>query len=446
MPVSRSPGSHPSAPQLSGPPPGRSAGGRRRRVPLRPLLLAGLAVLSLAASLQQGAAQEGATRLTFGLSQSLSRTSNPGLTVPAEDATLRADTGLSLGFISETPLQQLSLQTGALLRGARDRHGDFRFELKDPSASLGYRRLGATSSFSLSAFHRESDLDERLLLGFDEDDNLQLFYEQGRIRTSGGRIGYTWGDGLPLGGSLGLSGVKSGYSGTTDPTLVDNRTLTASIGLHAALDERTSLTLDLSGRRYSREGAGFEDETSGSLGLGVSRELPAGRIWARLTRSHDQDGTRHGLSFGRQFELPDGNLSVELGMSRSPEGKTEGTGALSYGKELAQGNLSLRLSRGLSHDSSNQVTMLTALALGWQQPLTELLGLNLSARWSRSEVTSTGLATDTGLLDAGLSWRLTEDWGLNLGATHRLRDSDSEGRASSNGVYLSLARSFEWRP
>lgn len=409
-------------------------------------LLAGAAALPLVLLAQGAGAQQGATRLTFGLSHGISQTSNPGLDTPAGETVLRSDTGLNLGFVTETPLQQLSLQTSALLRGEKGPDDAFGFELLNPATSLGYRRQGATSSFGLSAFYRESDLDERLVLGFDEDENPELLFEEGRVRSSGGRVSYTWGEGTPLGGSLGLSATRTDYIDTTDPALVDNRTLSASIGLRAALDERTDLTLDLSGRRYAREGAGFEDETSTGFGLGVGRALPDGRIWARLSGSHDEDGTRYGLSFGRQMELPDGSLSAELGISRSPEGKVEGTGALSYGKALPQGNLSLRLSRGLGHDSSNRTVMLTSLALGWQQALSEQLGLNLSARWSRSEVNETGIATDTGLLDAGVRWQLTEDWGLNMGATHRLRDEDGIGRASSNGVYLSLARSFEWRP
>lgn len=428
------------------------------RAPLPRLAAAAALALALvlAALLPQGAAaQQAGPLLTFGISQSLSHTSNPGLTIPAEKAATRADTALRLGFFAETPLQQFSLDTSATLRGERRAGSTSEFELQNPAASLSYHRLGASSSFRFSAFHRSSRLDERMLLALDPEalesgiigpEDLLLLYERGTQRSSGARAGLSWGEGGPLSGSFSLGATRTAYSGTSDPSLVDNRTLTASLGLRAVLDPLTTLGMDLGWRRYAREGAGFADEDSHSLGLRLSRELPRGQVWVRLSASHDQDGTRHGLGFGHALELPDGSLSTELGLSRSPAGKTETTGALSYGKELPTGRISLQLSRGLSHDSANRTTTLTALSAGWQQALSELMGMGLSARWSRSEVAATGITTDTGILDASLNWRLTEDWGLNLGATHRLRHRDGEGRASSNGVYLSLARSFEWRP
>ena len=45
-----------------------------------------------------------------------------------------------------------------------------------------------------------------------------------------------------------------------------------------------------------------------------------------------------------------------------------------------------------------------------------------------------------------LNYALTPDWTLNIGANHRIKDEDSIGRAASNSVFLSVGRTFEFRP
>ena len=70
----------------------------------------------------------------------------------------------------------------------------------------------------------------------------------------------------------------------------------------------------------------------------------------------------------------------------------------------------------------------------------------MGAAWTRSEKTSSGLVTDNASLDASISYALNEDWSMNFGASHRIKDEDGVGRAKSNSVYLSVGRTFEWRP
>lgn len=91
-------------------------------------------------------------------------------------------------------------------------------------------------------------------------------------------------------------------------------------------------------------------------------------------------------------------------------------------------------------------TLVTSLSLGMTQELNPRLTLNLGASWTESEKQATGLATDTTSFDASLSYALTEDWAMNFGASHKVKDEDGVGKADSSSVFLSLGRTFEWRP
>ncbi len=388
-------------------------------------------------------AQEGRGRLlTFGIEQSFSWADNPGLAIPSEGSRLRADTRLSFGAVFEGPRDLLAFDASAVLRG-EDSGSGFDFGLENPAAELSYTRSGATSSFTASAFIRDSDLAEGLALS--DDDIPVLVLEDGRARTSGGRLAYSFGDGAPFGGTLRAGLTDTDYSGTTDPDLVDNRRVTAGVGLHFSLNEVTEATLDMDHSVYDEAGAA-PAESSTTVAAGVVRALPRGSLRARLSTTFDADGSRSGLSFGRSIDLPNGALSLDLGLTESEGGGVDVTGAVAYQQELPRGGLSARLSRAVTTDAGNDETLVTALSLGLTQELTPRMGLNMGADWSRSEDTTTGLATDNASLNAAVNYALTPDWTLNAGATHRMRDEDGIGRADSNSVFLSVGRTFEFRP
>ena len=411
--------------------------GAARFLSLLPLTAAAV-LMSTATSAQEGNGR----LLTFGISQNFSWADNAGLTIPSEGSRLRADTQLSFGAVFEGPRDLLTFDSALVLRGEDDGSG-FDFGVENPSAELGYKRSGATSSFTASAFFRESDLAEGLALSDDEIPVLVL--ENGSARITGGRLGYSFGDGAPFGGNLRAGLTDTDYTGTTDPDLVDNRTLTAGVGLHFSLNEVTEATLDIDHRLYDEAGAAPE-ESSTTVAAGLVRALPRGSLRARLSTTFDEGGSRSGLSFGRSIDLPNGALSLDLGLTESEGSGFDVTGAVAYQQELPRGGLSARLSRAVTTDAGNDETLVTALSLGLTQELTPRMGLNMGADWSRSEDTASGTVTDNASLDAALNYALTPDWNLNLGATHRMRDEDGIGRADSNSVFLSVGRTFEFRP
>ena len=84
-------------------------------------------------------------------------------------------------------------------------------------------------------------------------------------------------------------------------------------------------------------------------------------------------------------------------------------------------------------------------SLGWRQAVTPSATLALSLNWAEQLDTATDLVTTNTNLSAVWSQSLTADWALDLGYTHRLRDRDLVGKASSDNVFLELRRDFSIR-
>ena len=414
----------------------------RRQTP-RLLALAGLAaVLTAGAAVTQ---EGGGILLTFGVNQGFSWSENADLTVPAGGDSFRSDTKLSFGFVSETARDRLAFNLGTLLRG-EDSGSGFYFGLESPSVELSYKRSGISSSLTASAFLRETDLGDGFSLIEGAEGELPvLVFEDGTARTKGVRLAYSWGEGAPFGGTLRAGLTDTDYLNTTDPDLLDNRTLTVGTGLRFALNEVTDATFDIDHRRYDEDGpAVAEDSTTVSLGL--TRALPRGSLRGKLSTTNDEDGTRTGFSFGHSYELPRGSLSIDLGLTEAAAGGADLTGALAWKQNLPRGSFSAKLSQAVTNDTDNDETLVTALSLGLTQELSPLMGLSMGATWAHSEKTASGLATDSTSLNASFNYALNEDWSMSFGATHRINDEDGVGRAKSNSVFLSIGRTFEWRP
>jgi hypothetical protein len=414
----------------------------RRKTPQLLSLGGVVAALTAGAALTQ---EGGGLVLTLGVHQRVSLVDNPGLDIPSTGSSARFDTRLSFGVVSETPKNRLAFNLGAVLRG-EDGGSGFGFSLDNPSAELAYTRSGPSSSLTLSAFLRESDLGEGLTLIEGTDGNPPvLTFEDGSARTKGVRLAYSWGEGAPLGGTLRAGISDTDYHDTTDPDLLDNRTVTVGAGFRFALNEVTEATVNLDHRRYDEDGpTAAEDSTT--LSAGIVRTLPRGSLNVKLSTSDNEDGSRSGLSFGRVFDLPRGSLSFELGMTEATGSGVDITGSLNWRQDLPNGGLLAGLKRAVANDTDNQETLVTSLSLGMTQELAPRLSLNLGASWTQSEKQATGLATDTTSLDASVSYALTEDWAMNFGASHKVKDEDGVGSTDSTSVFVSLGRTFEWRP
>ncbi|WP_146036556.1 hypothetical protein [Pseudotabrizicola formosa] len=403
----------------------------------------GAACLMAGVVLPGFAQEQGGLRLTFGINQGLDWRDNPDLETPSSGSETTSRTQLRLGLISETPTQRLAFDLGGtVVAGSGSEKG-----LNTPSATLAYRLESAASALELEAFLREADVDTLDFIFGGDDLNAPVVTAvtgSGTRRQTGATASIDFGRDAPFGGSFSLGRTETDYTATTDPSLIDSLRTTARLALRFDLSPVTSVTTSLSASRLEEEGASPED--SETLAIGLTHSLPTGAYTASMTIGRTEEGTRESLSFGRSLDLPAGQLSATLGLSRPVTGKTQGIGTLNWQQDLANGSLQLGLARSVTGNDRDEETRVSRLSMSYAQELTPRLGLSLSAGLQDSRETQTGLSSRTTNLSASLRQELTEDWGLNLGLTHRVKDEDGAGRVRSNGVFLSVSRDFVFFP
>lgn len=387
--------------------------------------------------------EAGGVLITFGIDQSLQWQDNPDLDIPASGSDTTSRTKLRFGFVSETRTQRLAFDLGGTVVAGNGTESG----LVSPSAELSYRLESAASALELAAFLREADVDALDFLTGTDDLGapvLTAVTGTGTRRQTGADLRLEFGRDAPFGGSFSLGRTNTDYRDTTDASLIDNSRTTAGLTLRFDLTEVTTATATLSGSRLQEDAA--PTETTETLTLGLSHDRPDGAYTTSLSISRNDDGTRQALRFGRSIDLPSGKLALSLGLSRPVAGSTQAIGAIDWQQELARGTFRIGLSRDVTGNDRDEETRATRLAVSYSQSLTPTLGLSLSAGYQASRDTLTGLDATTTNISASLRQDLTADWGLNLGATHRIKDEDGVGRAKSSSVFLSLSRDFEFRP
>lgn len=421
-------------------------GGPRRRGRIRGAALAVAAGLSLpvaAALAQQGAAPP-APRLQFDLSSGLEVNDNPRFVADPGEGGVSASGRLGLTLADETPLSGFVLAADVALRAGLS--GDVERGLDAPSRKLrfDYDRRGALAELSVSALADDSRIDFlRPLSDFIDDgvftppDDIEDLTGTGWRRQLSLDALLTAGRGGPVTWSFGLGTRRIDYRETTDPDLTDNRRDYADLGL--GFDLTGALRADV-GLRYEVFTDADQDEETLTLRTGLQLDRPDGALRLRFSVADVADGTRLTLQGGRRIERPWGSIDADLGATRDEDGNANLTGTLRLAYALPQGEITASLNRAVVSGEDAAAELRTTAALGLSRTLTPRASMSLGLNWISSEAAATG--TDFASLGLGYSYALTEDWGLSLGYSHRMRDEDGTGRATQNAVTLSLTRSF----
>lgn len=399
----------------------------------------GLAALVVFPVLAQ---DEGGLRLSFGISGRVESASNPGLTVPAEPRRDRFSSRLTFGLTDATRTGEVALSAGGTLSADNDDVSPDGFI--DPNLRLSLKRFGATSSLTLSGFLRENDLDtlREFVLDPETGDITQDVVGNGTQRQTGGALAFSFGDEGPWGGSLTAGLTDTTYSGATDE--VDNQRSNAGASLRFSLDDATEVTGGLRWSRYDEEGDDPRDTLRTEFGL--QRDRPAGFASANVFAEDTEDGTRAGFNFGRSWEQPESSLSFSVGATRGVTGEVSPTGRVNWQRDLPRGNLSASLRHEVTSGDDDEETIVTTASLGLSHSISPLSSVNFGLSASDSEDTESDETTRNAAVTASYNLSLPYDWILDAGVTHRIRDEDNTGNATSDTVFLELRRAFEWRP
>lgn len=450
----------------------------------RAAILAALGQLTTAAL-----AQEGGMVFHLGVEERLSHATNLALDTPAEDDTTRATTFLRFGLTSETRTQKFSLDLGAGLELARRPDVGNDNGVVDPSLRLSYGTEAANSALSLAAFYRRNRVDYlRDLSEFVNDEGeIDLPDDLGDLTGTGWRNRYgadvrlDLGTAAPLGLTLAAGTNATTYSDTTDPDLDDSRRRTLEAIVRARFSDVTEGTLTLGHTLYEADDIEDTRRETDSIELGVSHalspamtltaglghavvdtrefgvitreegptarlgldvEMPNGTFGTDFSLSTDQNGNRMTLTVDRALDLPRGGLIAQVGVTRAEDLDPELIGALDWRHDLPRGQFTARAERKARSSDEDQITT-TALILGYDQDLTPVSGVQLGLTYAQIDKTGSN-QVDRANLSASYNHELTPDWNMNLGVAWKMRDEQTVGRATSEEVFFSLSRDFNW--
>lgn len=418
------------------------------KMQLAPCMLVALSCLA-GLPAQHALAQEAAgTSLTFGVIQRLEASDNLQLKAFNPQGSITASTTLSFNLSKSTALSSLTFGASALLRLASgDGAASLERGLVEPNANLKYIRTLPSSSFSITANLRTTDIATSAFSITDPNTGLPIDVTD--ETGTGARQSYDFGTQLelaqdaPLSYTLnaGVSGVD--YINASNPALFDSQRVRFGAAAHFVISEVTTASLGLRYGRFTDDDPTEKSRITTGVDASLSILRPNGAFTTSLGNDHTPDGNRTSLSFGRTYDLPDGGLSASIGVTRGVSGSNSLTGALSYNRELPNAKINLALRQSVtSGEATDTERKVAAISLGYQRELSQLSSFSFDASYSKIDASSSAAGSANTSLTATYTRSLTEDWGLDLGYRHRIKELDASGTATSNTVFLQLNRSF----
>lgn len=461
-------------------------------------LVAGAAVLVPATGFSQANDAGGAT-LRFDVSSELRQNDNLGLDVESEGSSTIWDTGLGFALRSRTSASALSFTGHGVLREADLPSGhDSGFE--DPRLGLSYSRQSSGSRFAVDANWRKTDLRysdplaDEILVEDVATGEQKLQPRTGSRQILGFGTELETGIGGPLGFTLGLNHREVSYDNTNDPDdYYDSTRDSVRAGLRVALTPTTSASLNSSFSHYEAEndteterdtsrltfglshdlasgvriygelgrsqidetendgfGGHTTDNTSGAVGnLGLRRELGDGSIGVDYARSLSTTGDRETLRFSRELELPNATLGGNVGLTQGDAGHTAVVANVSWEKQMARGRWSMGLSRSARTNDDDQDLLVTQASFNWTHDLNAENDVSLGLNLASIEGDGDDSSDDAERARLRLVWghELIRDVRMSVGYEYRwLDEKDEDGTADSNMVFLSIGKSFDFRP
>ncbi|MBV1867630.1 MAG: hypothetical protein KUG69_06960 [Marinosulfonomonas sp.] len=419
----------------------------------------------------------------IGLTTRVELDSNPDLSTGPSESRFRVSEDLSFSVLSESRTQIFEVSATTGLRFSNTHGSGSETETVDPRIQLRYFRESANSDLDIRGSYREGDVSS----SFDEDPSaaVSLIVDTGTLQATTASLDFSIGKEAPLGLDAGIAFDRVEYSGTTDPGLIDEEKITASLALNAEISGTTQARLSFTNIDYdSTDPASLHTETNvynatlshelgrgltidGSLGfrekdtyaggpittrdgmfgsLDVTQSRSNGAVFAGMSFDNSRIEDHASLTFGRSLDLPDGSLSARVTLTDVSGTGTQLFGNLNYFKELRSGSLRIDLDRTLETNDQDEDIAFTQLGVNLLHEVTEISNVNLSMSVSRSEDGGAGAAEtlDRASFTATYSRPLTSDWDWSVGYRHRRSSSSTSSLATSDAIFMTLSRNIQF--
>ena len=443
------------------------------------------------AATTQSLTNTGGLQIDLGISSDLSVDDNFKLSNSSTGTSTIWDNKLSFGLSNITPTQDLRLDATGVLRlshiPGRSIQG-----FEDPNVRLNYALNGLNSRLTVDARYRHADREFLDPFKVEQEEQAlgHLIGGGGTVTWQNVGLNYVTGINAPLGFQFDARHSEQTYDATAqavNPLLFDRTTdsatatvtmkvspviqLRGSTGIteydasdvpntqRRTLDYAIGAVMDINPVLQLDAQVGYTDVTtdtntgrttrSGATNsVRLTKTLPNGTVYGNLLTTVNQNGTRTVLTFGRDLQLLTGNFSGQIGVTHTPAGNDRLSGNLAYTRRMAASAITVSAARAVSTNGANQDILNTRLSVAYNYVISNTSSMNLSLNWGRSEAADNIAGfndTDRTTFRAAYTHALTQDWNMTGGFQMRHR-SDTTGNAQSNSVFVTLDRTFSYRP
>jgi hypothetical protein len=432
------------------------------------------------------AAQDAGLVVKLGYQASLRAGDNLGNTGTANKNSYIFDNMLSLGIKSTTRDTSFSLDTSGILRTS-NATGTRQGALDNQTIKLSYSHSSANSKLTLDGSHNSASmifLDPLLLSDLSSAD---LIPSNARRNYLAGGLAFETGIGGPLGLQFQARRQAVQYTGTLSPGLYDwahnqfaldlraqvgtatqshllanedtytandaaqttHRIDTLRFGVTHDIDAATQVSATLGAGRLTTGGllaTPVQNATVGSLNL--NRTLASGAAGLSFDRTLYINGPRATLRAGRNYDFADGAFNISLGATQGTRGGAKAIGGLTLKRTTTSGQIDLSLSRDISQNATVNEELVNRATVTYARPLTKTSSLALSLEYALAQDAgyNTVTAHSWSGARASFSQNLTPDWALTTGYQYVHNNNGTTSAANSNSVFITLGRTFTFRP
>jgi hypothetical protein len=407
------------------------------------------------------AATAGGQSLTATVTQGFTVDTNLGLDDPSPGTSYYADTGLLLGFQTQTQVQSFEFALDTGLRALKEADEDFELTFASPTgAALDYGYDWANGGIDTSLRYRQRDLDAASTALIVEDDDDPEVDDTDEVEDATERR-YDVGVSLalatqsPSSYALNFAGTQFDYTGDAAEAR-ERRTLEGDALWRLQLTPVIAGTLGAAYSDFQAENRRETEIREAEIDVGViyepSEVLQAsfGIGYARYERDElgeDEDREDSGLVLrgGLRYAFEDVTLVGTARLTNAaPETRLSGDVRASY--PLPNGTLTGRVFRSFGGGVEGDEIQVTGATIGLDHEINTVSGVGFDVALARREnLDADEPDSDRLSFTAAYSHDLTEAVSASLGYRFSAEEEDPDS-ATSNAVFFEIGRTFETRP